>query len=174
VTPRPGRLPDARRPELAHGLPRYGFWVSLCFRELGDCGCSTARARRGFVLGVTPEARRTTTARVPGDRDPGVPAEAALADPTGTGGFARTEDFAPPIAAGHSHPYPSGHALRSTILLGAVYLLGTSSLWRAEVALALLGLLASRVYLGTHWTSDVVRGALLGASAVLWAFGRED
>ena len=59
--------------------------------------------------------------------------------------FARTEDFAPPIAAGHSHPYPSKHALRSTILLGAVYLLGTSSLWRAGVALALLGLLASRV-----------------------------
>ena len=89
-------------------------------------------------------------------------------------GFARTEDFAPPIAAGHSHSYPTGHALRSTILLGAVYLLGTSSLWRAGVALALLGLLASRVYLGTHRTSDVVRGALLGASAVLWAFGRED
>src|SRR5919112_302126 len=61
--------------------------------------------------------------------------------------FARTEDFAPPIAAGHSHPYPSKHAHRSTILLGAVYLLGTSSLWRAGVALALalLGLLASRV-----------------------------
>ena len=87
--------------------------------------------------------------------------------------FARTEDFAPPIA-GHSHPYPSKHAHRSTILLGAVYLLGTSSLWRAGVAVALLGLLASRVYLGTHWTSDVVGGALLGASAVLWAFGRED
>jgi hypothetical protein len=61
--------------------------------------------------------------------------------------FARTEDFAPPIAASHSHPYPSKHALRSTILLGAVYLLGTSSLWRAAIALALalLGLLASRV-----------------------------
>jgi len=88
--------------------------------------------------------------------------------------FARTEDFAPPIAASHSHPYPSKHALRSTILLGAVYLLGTSSLWRAAVALALLGLLASRVYLGTHWTSDVVGGALLGASAMLWVFGRED
>ncbi len=87
--------------------------------------------------------------------------------------FARTEDFAP-LIAGHSHPYPSKHAHRSTILLGAVYLLGTSSLWRAGVALALLGLLASRVYLGTHWTSDVVGGALLGASAVLWAFGRED
>jgi membrane-associated phospholipid phosphatase len=38
----------------------------------------------------------------------------------------------------------------------------------------LIGLLASRPYLGTHWTSDVVGGALLGATAVLWAFGREN
>jgi membrane-associated phospholipid phosphatase len=35
-------------------------------------------------------------------------------------GFVRTEDFAPLIAADHSYPYPSGHALRSTILLGAI------------------------------------------------------
>jgi membrane-associated phospholipid phosphatase len=87
-------------------------------------------------------------------------------------GFVRTEDFAPLIAAGHPYPYPSGHALRSTILLGAVYLLSTSGFLRAGIALVLLGLLASRVYLGTHWTSDVVGGALLGATAVLWAFER--
>jgi membrane-associated phospholipid phosphatase len=34
--------------------------------------------------------------------------------------------------------------------------------------------LASRVYLGTHWTSDVVGGALLGTIAALWAFEKED
>ena len=88
--------------------------------------------------------------------------------------FVRTEDFAPLIAADHSYPYPSGHALHSTILLGASYLLSTSGLLRAGVALMLIGLLASRPYLGTHWTSDVVGGALLGATAVLWAFGREN
>jgi undecaprenyl-diphosphatase len=89
-------------------------------------------------------------------------------------GFARTQDFAPLIVADHSYPYPSGHALRSTILLGTIYLLSKNGLLQAGVVLLLLGLLASRVYLGTHWTSDVVGGALLGISAVLWAFGKED
>ena len=38
-------------------------------------------------------------------------------------GFARTQDFAPLIVADHSYPYPSGHALRFTIVLGTIYLL---------------------------------------------------
>jgi membrane-associated phospholipid phosphatase len=88
-------------------------------------------------------------------------------------GFARTEDFAPLVVTDHTYPYPSGHALRSTILLGTVYLLSRNGLLRAGVVLVLLGLLASRVYLGTHWTSDVVGGTLLGATAVLWVFGKE-
>ena len=89
-------------------------------------------------------------------------------------GFARTHDFAPLIVADHSYPYPSGHALRSTILLGTIYFLSKNGLLRVGVVLVLLGLLISRVYLGTHWTSDVVGGALLGIIAVLWAFGNED
>jgi membrane-associated phospholipid phosphatase len=89
-------------------------------------------------------------------------------------GSARTEDFAPLVTVDHSYPYPSGHALRSTILLGSVYLLSENSILRAGVVLALLGLLASRIYLGVHWPSDVVGGALLGAAAVSWAFGKED
>lgn len=89
-------------------------------------------------------------------------------------GFARTEDFAPLVVADHSYPYPSGHALRSTILLGTVCLLSRNGLLRAGVVLVLIGLLANRVYLGTHWTSDVVGGTLLGATAVLWVFGKEE
>ncbi len=89
-------------------------------------------------------------------------------------GFVRTEDFAPLIVADHSYPYPSGHALRSTILFGTVYLLIRNGFLRAGMVLVLLGLLASRVYLGTHWASDVVGGALLGSIAVLWAFGKEE
>ena len=84
--------------------------------------------------------------------------------------FVRIGDFVPLVTVEHSYPYPSGHALRSTILLGAVYLLSGNGILRAGTALVLLGLLASRVYLGVHWASDVVGGTLLGAAALAWAF----
>jgi len=88
-------------------------------------------------------------------------------------GSFRAEDFVPLATVEHSYPYPSGHAIRSTILLGTVYFLGRNTFLHGGIALLLLGLLASRVYLGVHWASDVVGGALLGATAVLWAFGKE-
>jgi undecaprenyl-diphosphatase len=89
-------------------------------------------------------------------------------------GFMRTGDFSPLVAVDYSYPYPSGHALRSTILLGAIYLLSRSGFLRAGIVLVLVGLLASRVYLGVHWVSDVVGGVLLGAAAVVWAFEKEE
>jgi undecaprenyl-diphosphatase len=88
-------------------------------------------------------------------------------------GSVRAKDFVPLATLEHPYPYPSGHAIRSTILLGTVYLLSKNTFLRAGIALLLLGLLTSRVYLGAHWASDVVGGALLGAAAVLWAFGKE-
>ncbi len=72
------------------------------------------------------------------------------------------------------HPYPSGHMLRAVLLLGVVYALWPNRLVRLFVLLALAGAAGARVYLGTHWPSDVLGGALLGLTGLLWAFGRRD
>lgn len=68
------------------------------------------------------------------------------------------------------YPYPSGHMLRAVLLLGAVYALWPNRISRVALALALAGAAWARVYLGTHWPSDVVGGALLGIAGLLWAF----
>jgi undecaprenyl-diphosphatase len=69
--------------------------------------------------------------------------------------------------------FPSGHATQSAAVLGALaYLASTwTTRWRLKVAIwaaaaiTVLAIGASRVYLGVHWTSDVIGGLALGA---LW------
>ena len=72
------------------------------------------------------------------------------------------------IISGNTYSYPSGHVLRGVILLGTLYCLSGNRLQRSGTVLVLLGIGMSRIYFETHWASDVIGGALLGAVALLW------
>jgi len=85
--------------------------------------------------------------------------------------FARPRpSFAEPLLPESGYSFPSGHAMQSLILYGmlAYFAVLTLRSWRAKTAvvfgLALLVILIgfSRLYLGVHYFSDVVAGFAAG------------
>jgi undecaprenyl-diphosphatase len=80
-----------------------------------------------------------------------------------------------PVAQAAGYSFPSGHALNSALAAGVFLLVllpfvrdhpgRRAALWAGVILLPLLTGL-SRVFLGVHYTSDVVAGWLLGVAVV--------
>ena len=69
----------------------------------------------------------------------------------------RTVELLPLLQVPFAHSFPSGHVARAAFLLRIAHGIPT---W--VVALGVIAMAASRVYLGEHWLSDTLGGAALG------------
>jgi membrane-associated phospholipid phosphatase len=85
--------------------------------------------------------------------------------------FARARpELAEALRAAHGYSFPSGHAMGATITFGSLAYIGFRLVtrWRHRAAVLslawtfVLGIAASRVYLGVHWISDIAAGISAG------------
>lgn len=82
----------------------------------------------------------------------------------------------PYIHVSLDYGFPSGHALMSTVILGAAAVLAACCLTKRRAAIIVvccvlmaLAIGFSRIYLGVHWPNDVLGGHLYGASILTLA-----
>ncbi len=81
--------------------------------------------------------------------------------------------FSPAAAAAFGKSFPSGHAMNSTVVYGALLVVVWPTLRDVQrmllsgvVVIALAAIGASRVVLNVHYVSDVIAGVSLGAALV--------
>lgn len=82
-----------------------------------------------------------------------------------------------PVDSAHYAAYPSGHATTAVVVLGLlVWLLHLYGAGRVVVrtaavvtAVSVVGVGLTRIWLGVHWTSDVLAGWLLGGLTIALA-----
>jgi undecaprenyl-diphosphatase len=79
-------------------------------------------------------------------------------------------DLWPALVSEHTFSFPSGHAAMSTVFYGGLASVvfhqtdrrGPRILVVAGALMAILTIMATRVYLGVHWTTDVIAGFVVG------------
>lgn len=69
-----------------------------------------------------------------------------------------------PLVPENSYSFPSGHAAVFFAVAGAVWLYDKKWGWRIFIAATLIGL--ARIFVGVHWPSDILAGAVVGIFSV--------
>lgn len=157
---------SARATNLFNVVTELGHWVVLASVVVGITGCLIALRRRR-------EAAFLMTTAIAG-----VVLDAVLKSVVERARSA----FIEPVAADLSKSFPSGHAMNSAFVYGALLIIVLPGLRPAARWVAIVGTAglvtaigATRVALGMHYISDVIGGAVFGLvwlAAAAWAFSR--